>query len=615
MNPVIRLAPLFLLFTVPSRSVFAQKPENVLLVVNEASPISLEVGQYYAEKRGIAKDNVLHINTSTKESINRPEYEGQIQGPVASWLVRNSAHDRILYIVLTKGVPLRINGTSGQKGTVASVDSELTLLYRKLTGQSVPAAGPVGNPYFLGETPVAQAKPFSHEAQDIYLVCRLDGYTFADIRGLIDRGITPSREGKILLDEKDALIDKGNAWLKIAADRLRAAGFEDRVVLESSGKVLQDINGVLGYYSHGSNDPAIKVRDFNFGFVPGALAGMFVSTDARTFAEPPANWKIGTWQDKSTHYAGSPQSLAGDLIRGGVTGVAGHVDEPYLEATIRPDILFPAYLAGFNLAESFYLAMPYLSWQSTVVGDPLCAPFRQKTLAPAEIDKGIDPETELPGYFSIRRVRVAAVESFQKMHILPEVTKLMLKSEVRLAKADFEGARLVLEEATARDARLGTAQTVLASLYEQSGEYEKAIDRYRRALDSQPNNARALNNLAFALAVRRNSPAEALPLAEKAYTLLKGNPGVADTLGWIHHLLGDDEKAGKLLAEAVQGSPGNSEISLHVAIVLAAKGEMQAAADELARAVKLDARLEDRQEVKDLRAKLQKLPHTESRPR
>ena len=79
--------------------------------------------------------------------------------------------------------------------------------------------------------------------------------------------------------------------------------------------------------------------------MPGAIAGMFVSTDGRTFKEPPAAWTIGPWTDRARFFAGSPQSLAGDLIREGVTGVAGHVAEPFLDATIRPDILFPAYLS------------------------------------------------------------------------------------------------------------------------------------------------------------------------------------------------------------------------------------------------------------------------------
>jgi hypothetical protein len=34
--------------------------------------------------------------------------------------------------------------------------------------------------------------------------------------------------------------------------------------------------------------------------------------------------------------------------------------------------LFPAYFHGRNLAESYSVAIPGLSWQNIVVGDPLC---------------------------------------------------------------------------------------------------------------------------------------------------------------------------------------------------------------------------------------------------
>ena len=61
-----------------------------------------------------------------------------------------------------------------------------------------------------------------------------------------------------------------------------------------------------------------------------------------------------------------------------MTGGPGQVAEPYLDSVIRPDMFFAAYLAGFNLIESFYLAMPHLSWQTVVVGDPLCTPFPRK---------------------------------------------------------------------------------------------------------------------------------------------------------------------------------------------------------------------------------------------
>ena len=445
-------------------------------------PASLEVGNYYVQKRHIPAENLLRLRINPGESIERADYQRQIEGPIVNWLARNFAHDRILYIVLTKGIPLRINGTAGQDGTTASVDSELTLLYRQLTGTAAPPAGRVNNPYFLGDS-TSRTKPFTHENYDIYLVTRLDGYTVADVRALIDRASTPAREGAIILDDKEASPAGTNEWLKSAAENLKPTGSRNRVIYDTSRTVVQNVQNVLGYYCWGSNDPAIRERHFNLGFVNGALAAMFVSTDARTLNEPPADWKIGTSDDATTYFAGSPQSLMGDFIRDGVTGTAGHVAEPYLDATIRPNILFPAYLAGANLAEAFYEAMPYLSWQTVVIGDPLCAPFRSANLTSEQVDKGPDPNTELPQFYSAWRFKMLSSPTVNPDGVQPDVIKLLMRADAKALKQDVPALRRLLEEAISRDKRLVPATLNLASLNEQSGEYDKAIERYRQVLD------------------------------------------------------------------------------------------------------------------------------------
>ncbi|MDM7995791.1 MAG: TIGR03790 family protein [Acidobacteriota bacterium] len=587
---IIRTILLILIVAAP---LFAQTADNVLLIINDANPASSDVGNYYAQKRGVPPSNILRIKTSADDNITRDEFERQIELPIRLWLTRNFAQDRILYILLTKGIPLRIIGTDGKDGTTASVDSELTLLYRKLMGQAVPPAGQVQNPYFLADSPLAQAKQFSHAEQDIYLVSRLDGYNIDDIRALIDRGIAPSKEGNIVLDAKGSPETKGDVWLQQAADQLEKAGFKGRIVFDKSKTVLTGTKKVLGYYSWGTNDPEIRIRRFDFEFMPGALAGMFVSTDGRTFNESAASAASGTWQ-----------SLAADLIREGITGISAHVAEPFLEGTVRPNILFPAYLSGYNLVESYYLAMPYLSWQTVVVGDPLCAPFRTKSLTAQEIDGGIDPETEFPIHFGTKRLRSISVAAYKQSGTHPDTIKLMLRADARLAKQDQAGARQSLEEAIARDDRIAAAHLLLATLYEASQEYDKAIARYRRLLELAPNNPAVLNNLAYALAVRKNNVAEALPMAEKAYNLAKGDPRLADTLGWIYHLAGQNEKAVKLMEDAVRVAPRNPDVHLHFAIVSEAAGNKLAAEVGLQRALEIDPKLAEREEVKQLREKL-----------
>jgi uncharacterized protein (TIGR03790 family) len=583
----------------------AQTGANVLVVANAANADSVRIAEEYARGRGVPAEQILKLDrvpADPPEAIPAQAYLLAIQAPIARWLARNAAFDRILYIVLTKGIPLRVVGTTGRTGSMASVDSELALLYRTAYGgKGAGTPGPQANPYFLGDRPVSEAAPFNHKERDIYLVTRLDGYTVDDVMGLIERGRSPAVDGRFILDMKASLNPAGNAWLKAASDRLEAAGWQGKVVLEPTSKVLMAESNVLGYYSWGSNDPAIQVRQFRHAFVPGALAAMFVSSDARTMKEPPAGWKIGPWGDSKTYFAGSPQSLTGDLIREGVTGIAGHVSEPYLDATIRPEILFPAYVAGFNLAEAFYLAMPSVGWQTIVIGDPLCAPFRKTAPTTDVLDPPVDPSTEMPAFFSARRLAQSMRPGYNE-----EGVKWSMRADILLARDDRTGQVEALENATRLEPRLNVPQMSLALMYERDKDFDKAIERYRAILANDDRNVPALNNLAYALAVHKQQPKEALPFAQRAYLLTREQALTADTLAWIYHLLGDDKTALPLLQDAVRRVPQHPTIRWHLGAVLASAGQADLALQTVDAAIQLDPRLESDPEVAGLREKLRK---------
>ena len=144
-------------------------------------------------------------------------------------------------------------------------------------------------------------------------------------------------------------------------------------MLDDTAQVLLDQKDVIAYAGWGSNDPARHQRFLGFTWLPGAIMTEFVSTDGRTFQMPPQNWTLGNWNGQNSWFAGSPQSLSADYIHEGATGAAGHVAEPYLGFTPRPDLLLPAYYSGRTLAESYYLSIRALSWQNIVIGDPLCS--------------------------------------------------------------------------------------------------------------------------------------------------------------------------------------------------------------------------------------------------
>jgi uncharacterized protein (TIGR03790 family) len=583
----------------------AQSPENVAVVVNDASPASQQIADYYIRKRAIPAANVIHLRAPTTDEVNRTVYTAAIEAPIAAALSKESLQDRVLYLVLTKGVPLRVAGTAGLQGTVASVDSELTLLYRKMIGKPVAFNGRVDNPYYLGARDVRQAKPFTHADYDIYLVTRLDAFTVQEVIGLIDKGSAPAADGKIVLDEKDTLVKRtGEDWLEEAARRLNDAGWGERVVVDRGVRGLRGVPQVIGYYSWGSNDVANAVRKFGMGFVPGAIVGTFVSTDGRTFQEPPAEWlPKNNWNDRASYFAGSPQTLIGDLLREGATGAAGHVAEPYLESTVRPQVLFPAYIAGYTLAESYYLAMPHLSWQTLVIGDPLCRPFHGKLLTRADIEAPTDAATEMPGYFSKRRLELARTRPGAPA---AEIVALALRAEARLARGDSAGARKTLDEAVAADPGFAAGQFQLALLYDGEGDHDAAIQHYRKVLAVQPNNVIALNNLAYSMAVYKKLPEEARPLAQRASTLAPREPTILDTFAWVEHLVGNKANAATLIAAAVNGAPNNGEIRMHAAFIYAASGARAAALAELDFAVRADPSIAARADVKQLRAQLEK---------
>jgi uncharacterized protein (TIGR03790 family) len=354
-----------LLFLTAAAAPWAQTGANVLLVINKQSADSRAIGEYYAKRRSVPATNVCSIDTPPVETIERAVYDKAIEPAVRECLQSHKLNERILYIVTTLGVPLRIDGSGGMLGDQASVDSELTLLYGDMrSGTKHTVIGTASNPFFQ-----AVDKKFEHGRYPIYLVTRLAAYDRAGVFAMIDKSLRAVNRGKFVIDAIERDNTGGNSWLLAAAKLLPA----DRVVLDTTAKVVTDRTDVIAYASWGSNDAARKTRFLHFSWLPGAIVTEYVSTDGRTFTRPPDSWQLGgSWSDRETHWVRSPQSLAADYLLEGATGASGHVYEPYLIGTPRPDLLLPAYYRGRNLAEAYYAAIPFLSWKNIVIGDPLC---------------------------------------------------------------------------------------------------------------------------------------------------------------------------------------------------------------------------------------------------
>jgi uncharacterized protein (TIGR03790 family) len=374
-------------------------PDEVLLVRNDSSPISLAIAADYAAQRHVT--NLVSIRcpdsaTNTdNETIALADYTRAIADPIRAYL---AVHTNIDFIVLTKGIPIRISGSemgSCDEHSQAprnirghpSVDSTLAALdYPELPGTlkiDITGSGAIGCAYsnrYWNAT-----EPFSHARYGGYLVTRLDGYTLAQAEDLTREALAAEHgltAGKVLFDVQPifGLGDKAsqpapisglvipresdwgtyNADMQDAHDLLVKRGVPDE--LDLSETFIGSRSNLLGYFSWGSNDARYSSAAYQtLTFAPGSLADTAVSTSGRTFLPTSGG-----------------QSLLVDLIAHGLTCGKGYVDEPLLQANASPTIVMDRYTSGYTMAESFYAASHFVGWEDVIVGDPLCAPYGKR---------------------------------------------------------------------------------------------------------------------------------------------------------------------------------------------------------------------------------------------
>ena len=238
---------------------FGQTGAQVLLVGNRNSAESREIVDYYRPRRSIPVANVCWLSTTTEEEIDWSTYQNGIEKPIGECLKKAGLQEKVLYIALTLGVPLKISGSGGLTGTQGSVDSELALLYAKLRGAVYDRAGPVRNPFFG-----VRDAPFRHPQFPVYLVTRLAANDVADVKAMIDRALAARNQGIFVIDAGPGGAGDGNGWLRTASLLLPPT----RVKLDMTAKPLYGEKGVIGYAAWGSNDGSRHQRWLGFQGCP-----------------------------------------------------------------------------------------------------------------------------------------------------------------------------------------------------------------------------------------------------------------------------------------------------------------------------------------------------------
>jgi uncharacterized protein (TIGR03790 family) len=455
----------------------ADAGNEVVVIYNSRMPESKELAEYYAQRRHVPRGQVFGFELPREEIISRSEFRNSLQKPLAKALEKNklwhvSSHvvpatngqparlewrpsrSTIRYAVLCFGVPLTIQGDPHLKEAAAeqlrpelrrdeaAVDSELALL--PLLDNNLPLSGPLPNPAY-GTTNIGSL----HPTNGVLLVSRLDGPDAKIARGLVDKALfaeTNGLWGRAYFDLRNTQepgYKLGDDWIKTAADLSRRFGFET-IVDENPGTFppgfpMSQIALYVGWYAEDACGPFLEP---NVEFMPGAFAYHLHSYSAHTLRSSTKNW-------------------AGPLLEKGATATMGCVNEPYLGGTPDISVFIARFLIqGFSLGEAACASQSVLSWQTTVVGDPLYRPFGSK------------PE-ELHQYLEKTHSTYLAW-SYLRLLDLNEVLGKPLRDLIAL----LEQLPLTKENAVLSEK--------LGDLYAEAGKPSSAVHEYQQALKLNP---------------------------------------------------------------------------------------------------------------------------------
>ena len=367
--------------------------KNVLIVYNDYTNESfdndtngngildgLEVAEFYADIRGVPAENILGLTFKwnsnqfyniLQSEMLRPETSRDEFGhepPVnalRNHLAENDPEGRIRYIVLTKGVPLRVLERAGKVSM--SVDMTLAVLFNEeIFEPETP------NPYYYVDpdyTLEYRFLPHTYENSYTrldYIVTRLDGYTVTEIKEMIQRSAAANTTGEcawVIDDHPERRLDGADTnydRMEKAYHALTSKGYPvDPDPWEEGGAwIVTSSNPVIGYVSHGwwagmPNRYITQVLDFELS--PGAVFSSYESFNGSNFYTPEFQFqgKIAEW------------------IRVGGSGGVANVAEPYTHSVVDESVFFPSYAEGYLLGDAAFMGLPYLGWMQVVVGDPL----------------------------------------------------------------------------------------------------------------------------------------------------------------------------------------------------------------------------------------------------
>jgi tetratricopeptide (TPR) repeat protein len=174
-------------------------------------------------------------------------------------------------------------------------------------------------------------------------------------------------------------------------------------------------------------------------------------------------------------------------------------------------------------------------------------------------------------------------------------------ASLEAAEGRFDGARKLVLAAQSSRREASSLTLMMADIEAMAGNDSKALELFGKVLDANPNNVRALNNIAFLLSDRANKPDEALKYAQKAKELSPENPEIEDTLGWVLYRKGLYDLALKHL-EAATANGSTPQRDYHLAMTCFKLGNQKRGTEVLSAALRANPNLPEAKLALDLQA-------------
>lgn len=214
---------------------------------------------------------------------------------------------------------------------------------------------------------------------------------------------------------------------------------------------------------------------------------------------------------------------------------------------------------------------------------------------------------ELTAAMDLSQAR-SALSALESMPGADPAERLMLASAFNQlgrrggGKICFEEAVRLAQEAAGTESLKATSLLLQGTIAEARGEPAEAEPLYRGVLELEPDNSRALNNLAFVITTTSERHEEALQMVQRALELAPGNPDYLDTLARILVHLGRVPEAAAALRTAFAARPGDVSIGLDLTDMLIAQEHYEEAQAALSKVQRLLDSMSETPEPEQTRA-------------